>query len=51
MTANLPVLLLVIALVVFFGWLTYRALRAKRLWVKIAGGIRAGFMTLLLCCG
>lgn len=48
MFANLLVLLLVIALVVLFGWLTYRAVRAERRWVKIVGGLLAGLMTLLL---
>lgn len=47
MIANLVVLFLVIGLAVLFGWLTYRAVRAKRLWVKIAGGISAGLLTLI----
>ncbi len=47
MIANLLVFLLIIGLVVLFGWLTYRAIRAKKLWVKIVGGIGAGLMTLL----
>lgn len=47
MFANLLVLLLVIGLVVLFGWLTYRAVRAKKLWVKIVGGLGAGLLTLL----
>lgn len=46
MIGNLFILLLVIGLVVLFGWLTYRALRAKKLWVKIVGGLSAGLMTL-----
>jgi len=48
MFVNLLIFLVVIGLAIFFGWLTYRALRAKRLWVKIAGGLGAGIMTLLL---
>ena len=48
MFINLLVLLLVIGLVVLFGWLTVRAVRAKRVWVKIVGGLAAGLMTLLL---
>ncbi len=48
MIANLLVLLLFIGLIVLFGWLTYRALRARRLWVKIAGGIAGGLVTVLL---
>ena len=47
MIANLLVLLLVIGLAVLFGWLCYRAIRARRLWVKIVGGIGAGLLTLL----
>ena len=47
MIANLLVLLLVIGLAVLFGWLCYRAIRARRLWVKIVGGIGAGLLTLV----
>ncbi len=47
MITNLLVVLAVIGLVVLFGWLTYRAIRARKLWVKIVGGIAAGLMTLL----
>lgn len=47
MLGNLLSLLLVIGLVVLFGWLTYRAIRAKKLWVKIVGGLGAGLLTLL----
>jgi mono/diheme cytochrome c family protein len=47
MIANLLAFLLIIGLVVLFGWLTYRAIRAKKLWVKIIGGIGAGLLTLL----
>ena len=42
MIANLLVFLLIIGLIVLFGWLTYRAFRAKKLWIKIVGGIGAG---------
>jgi len=48
MIANLLVLLLFIGLIVLFGWLTYRAIRARKMWVKIVGGIAAGLVTLLL---
>jgi mono/diheme cytochrome c family protein len=44
---NLLILLVVIGLAVLFGWLTYRAIRARRLWVKIVGGIAAGLLTLV----
>lgn len=48
MVANLLVLLLIIGLAVLCGWLTWRAVRAQRLWVKILGGLGAGLLTLLL---
>jgi mono/diheme cytochrome c family protein len=38
---------ILIALALLFGFLTYRAVRARRLWVKLAGGIPAGLLTLL----
>lgn len=47
MIPNLLVLLLVIGLAVLFGWLCVRAIRARKLWVKIAGGLGAGLLTLL----
>jgi mono/diheme cytochrome c family protein len=47
MFVNLLVLIVVIAIAVFFGRLTYRAIKAQRLWVKIAGGLGAGLLTLL----
>lgn len=46
MLTNLLVLLLVIGLAVLFGWLAYRAIRARKLWVKLAGGIGAGLLAL-----
>lgn len=47
MVANLLILLVVIGLAVLCGWLTWRAVRAQRLWVKIAGGLGAGLLTLV----
>ncbi|NJN81699.1 MAG: cytochrome c [Caldilineaceae bacterium] len=47
MAVPLLSLLLVIGLALLFGWLTWRAVRAKRMWVKIAGGIAAGLLTLI----
>jgi mono/diheme cytochrome c family protein len=47
MITNLLVWFLVLGMVVLFGWLTYRAIRAKKLWVKIVGGLGAGLLTLL----
>ena len=48
MFANLLVFLIVLALTVVAGWLTWKAVRASKLWVKIAGGLGAGLLTLLL---
>ena len=48
MLINLLVLLLMLVLTVFFAWLTVRAVRARKLWVKIAGGLGVGLLTLLL---
>ena len=47
MFVNILILIVLIALVVLFAWLTVRAVRAKRLWIKIAGGIGAGLLTLM----
>lgn len=47
MIANLIVLLLIIGLAVLFGWLTYRAIRARKLAIKIPGIILAGLLTLV----
>lgn len=47
MTGNLLFFTLFVLLAVFCGWLTWRAIRARRLWVKIVGGIGAGLLTLL----
>jgi cytochrome c553 len=48
MIANLLVLLLFVGLVVLFGWLCYRSIRAKKLWVKIVGGLGFGVLTLVV---
>ena len=47
MFVNLIVLLIIIAIAVFFGRLTYRAVKAQRMWVKILGGLGAGLLTLV----
>jgi mono/diheme cytochrome c family protein len=47
MFVNLLVLIIVIAITILFGRLTVRAVKAQRLWVKIAGGLGAGLLTLL----
>ncbi len=48
MVANLLVLPLVIGLAVLCGGLTYRVVRNRMLRVKVAGGLAAGLLTLLL---
>ena len=48
MLTNIIIWLVVLILTVAAGWLTWRAIRAKRLWVKIAGGLGAGLLTLVL---
>lgn len=48
MIGNLLLLSFVIVLLLLCSWLTWRAVRAQRLWVKIAGGLGAGLLTLLL---
>lgn len=48
MFGNVFAFLLVLSLIVLFGWLTYRAVLAKRLWVKIVGRLAAGLLTLTL---
>ena len=47
MFVNLIVLLIIIAITVFLGRLTYRAVKAQRMWVKILGGLGAGLLTLV----
>jgi len=47
MFADFLVLLMFVGFTVLFGWLTYRAIRARKLWVKIVGGLGAGLLTLL----
>lgn len=47
MFINLLVLLIIIAITVFFGNLMYRAVKAQRMWVKILGGLGAGLLTLV----
>lgn len=48
MIANLLILFLMVVLAVLFAWLTYRAVRARKLWVKIVGGLAAGVPALLV---
>ncbi|MBX3053120.1 MAG: cytochrome c [Caldilineaceae bacterium] len=48
MLTNILIWVVVLLLTVAAGGLTWRAVRAQRRWVKIAGGIGAGLLTLLL---
>jgi cytochrome c553 len=48
MLGNILILLTLFLLALGAGWLTWRAIRAGKLWVKIAGGLGAGLLTLLL---
>lgn len=48
MLVNLIILVVLIALVLGLGYLTYRAIRAQRMWVKIIGGFFGGVATLLI---
>lgn len=48
MLVNLIVLVVLIALMLGLGYLTYRAVRARRVWVKVAGGFFGGLATLLV---
>lgn len=48
MVINIIIFLVLLALTVGAGWLTWRAVRAQRRWVKIAGGLGAGLLTLVL---
>jgi len=47
MLVNLITLVILIALVVLFSWLTYRAVRSQKLRVKIAGGVLGAAATLV----
>jgi len=48
MLINLIILIVFVALTIGAGWLMWRAVRAQRRWVKIAGGLGAGALTLVL---
>jgi mono/diheme cytochrome c family protein len=48
MVVNFLVLIVVIVLAIGAGWLTVKAVRARRVWVKIAGGLPALILTLVL---
>lgn len=48
MFTNILSLLILIVLAVVFAWLTYRAVRSSKSWVKIAGGVLGALVTLLL---
>jgi mono/diheme cytochrome c family protein len=48
MLVNLLILVVFLVLTIGAGWLVLKALRARRMWVKIAGGLGAGALTLVL---
>jgi mono/diheme cytochrome c family protein len=48
MLLNMFLLLVFFALTIGAGWLTVKAVRAKKLWVKILGGLVAALVTLVL---
>ncbi len=48
MVINIVFLLVFLALTIGAGWLTIKAVRAPKLWVKILGGLGAGLLTLVL---
>ena len=48
MTTNIIIWLVVLILTLGAGWLTWRTVRTQRMWMKVAGGIGAGLLTILL---
>jgi mono/diheme cytochrome c family protein len=48
MLMNSLILVLVLILALFFAWVTVRTVRGRTLWVKVAGGLGAGLVTLVL---
>ncbi len=48
MFINIIIVLVLIALTIGAGWLTWRAVHASKLWIKIVGGLGAGLLTLVL---
>lgn len=48
MFLNLIVILVLAAATIAAAWLTYKALRARKLWQKILGGLGAALLTLVL---
>ncbi len=48
MFINILFLLVFLVLTLLAGWLTLKAIRAPKLWVKILGGLLAGLLTLIL---
>ena len=47
MLVNVLSVLILVGLVVLFGWLTWRAWHARRAWVKWLGVIVSGLLTLV----
>jgi mono/diheme cytochrome c family protein len=48
MLVNIIIILVFLALTIGTGWLTLKAVRANKVWVKIFGGVGAGILTLVL---
>ena len=48
MFMNFIVLLVLLVVTIFAGWLTLKAVRARKLWVKILATLGAGLLTLIL---
>jgi mono/diheme cytochrome c family protein len=47
MLANVAIFVVLAVITIGFGYLTYRAIRASRMWVKIVGGLPAAVFTLV----
>lgn len=47
MFANIVIFLVLVVITIGLGYLTYRAIRARKVWVKIVGGLPAAVFTLV----
>jgi mono/diheme cytochrome c family protein len=47
MLANIAIFLVLVAITVGLGFLAYRAIRARKVWVKLVGGVPASLLTLV----
>ncbi len=48
MLANIAIFLVLVIITIGLGYLTYRAIRARKVWVKLVGGLPAALFTLVL---